>query len=147
MRLCRGIEALRPAEPVRFILMSSVSVNHPGGVETRRGALEKAVVWALRGLLPPARDNQRAADFLHASIGASHPYVQWTAVRPDSLLEGGASKYALHEGLVSSIFAPDGTNMANVAHFMNELATNPGTWADWKGKLPVIVNDGPRVMG
>ena len=27
-RLCRGIEALKPATPVKFILLSSVSVNH-----------------------------------------------------------------------------------------------------------------------
>ncbi len=30
--------------------------------------------------------------------------------------------------------------MANVAHFMCELVTNPTTWDGWKGKLPVIVN-------
>jgi len=30
--------------------------------------------------------------------------------------------------------------MANVAHFMCELVTNPIAWADWKAKLPVIVN-------
>jgi ferritin-like protein len=30
--------------------------------------------------------------------------------------------------------------MANVAHFMCELVTNPETWTDWKGKLPVVVN-------
>jgi hypothetical protein len=30
--------------------------------------------------------------------------------------------------------------MANVAHFMCELLTNPKTWTDWKAKLPVIVN-------
>lgn len=139
-RLCRAVAALRPADPVRFILMSSVSVHRPGGLDTRRGTLEKAFLWALRGVLPPAKDNQRAADFLHESIGANHPFVQWTAVRPDSLLEGDVSKYALHEGLVSSIFAPDSTNMANVAHFMCELATNPKTWSDWKAKLPVIIN-------
>jgi hypothetical protein len=30
--------------------------------------------------------------------------------------------------------------MANVAHFMCELVTNPGTWAGWQSGLPVIVN-------
>ena len=47
-RLCKGIESLRPTEPVKYILMSSVSVNHPGGGNTRRGRLEKAVLWLLR---------------------------------------------------------------------------------------------------
>ena len=79
----------------------------------------------LRGVVPPARDNQRAANFLYGSIGTSNPFVQWAAVRPDTLLEGDVSEYTLHEGLVSSLFAPDSTNMANVAHFMCELADEP----------------------
>jgi hypothetical protein len=61
-------------------------------------------------------------------------------VRPDSLLDGDESEYALHEGLVNSLFAPGCTNMANVAHFMCELVTNAKTWTDWRGKSPVIVN-------
>lgn len=139
-RLCRGIEALQPAKPVKFILMNSVSVNHPGGLDTRRGMFEKVVVWILRGLLPPAKDNQQAANFLYGKIGTTNPFAQWVSVRPDSLLEGDISEYTLHEGLVSSLFAPDSTNMANVAHFMCELVTNPKAWDDWKGKLPVIIN-------
>jgi nucleoside-diphosphate-sugar epimerase len=139
-RLCREIEALRPAAPVKLVLMTSVSVIRPGRLDTRRGRLERTVMWLLRGLLPPAMDNQRAADHLQAEIGASHPFVQWAVVRPDALLEGEVTRYLLHEGLVSSLFAPDSTNMANVAHFMCELVTTPETWEAWKGKLPVIVN-------
>jgi hypothetical protein len=141
-RLCRAIETLRPAKPVRFILMSSVSVNRPGGLETRRGMLDKAVMWILRGLVPPAGDNQRAADFLYRDIGMTDMFVQWVAVRPDTLREGDVSDYTLHEGLVSSLSSPDSTNMANVAHFMCELATSSKAWDDWKGKLPVIINVG-----
>jgi hypothetical protein len=139
-RLCRGIEALRPAEPVKFVLMSSVSINHPGGLDTRRGMFERMIVWMLRGLAPPARDNQQAADFLWRKIGTAHPFVQWVVVRPDTLLEGDVSEYALHQGLVSSLFAPASTSMANVAHFMCELVASPKWWDEWKGKLPVIVN-------
>ncbi|MDH3207995.1 MAG: SDR family oxidoreductase [Gemmatimonadota bacterium] len=139
-RLCRGVEALQPPDPLKFVLMSSVSVNHPGGLDTRRGMFEKMIVWMLRGLVPPARDSQQAADFLWRNIGTANPFVQWVAVRPDTLLEGDVSDYALHEGLVSSLFAPASTNMANVAHFICELVANPKTWGTWKGKLPVIVN-------
>ena len=139
-RLCRAIETLQPAKPVKFILMSSVSVNRPGGLDTRRGMFEKAVMWILRGLVPPAMDNQRAADFLYREVGMTDAFVQWVAVRPDTLREGDVSEYSLHDGLVSSLFAPDNTNMANVAHFMCELATNSKAWDDWKGKLPVIIN-------
>jgi len=31
----------------------------------------------------PSNDNQRAADFLLEQIGASNPFVEWSAVRPD----------------------------------------------------------------
>lgn len=141
-RLCRGIEALKPPAPVRFILMSSVSVNRPNRLDTRRGAGERAFLWMLRGVLPPAGDNQRAADYLLEKIGSGHPFIQWVAVRPDTLLEGEVTEYAVHDGLVDSLFAPGKTNMANVAHFMCELVTHPQTWADWKGKLPVITNAG-----
>jgi hypothetical protein len=139
-RLCRGIEALQPVKPVKVILLSSVSVHHPGRLDTRRGMLERTIMWMLRGVLPPARDNQRAVDFLHDGIGTSNLFVEWVAVRPDTLREGDVSKYTLHEGLVSSLFTPNDTNMQNVAHVMCELLANPKAWDDWKGKLPVIVN-------
>ena len=54
--------------------------------------------------------------------------------------EGAVTEYSLHDGLVSSLFRPDETNMASVAHFMCEPATDPEAWAAWRGKLPVIVN-------
>jgi len=146
-RLCRAIEALRPARPTRFILMTSVSVNRPGRLDTRRGAMERAFLRVLRGLLPPAKDNQQAADFLHGQIGPANPFVEWAVVRPDTLLEGEVSAYRVHEGLVNGLFAPGQTNMANVAHFMCELATSPKAWADWMGKAPVIVNEaGPAAV-
>ena len=141
-RLCRAILAVRPATPIKFILMNSVSVNRPGRPDTRRGLLDRALLAMIRGLVPPAKDNQRAADFLCREIGADNPFVQWVAIRPDTLMDGDVSAYALHEGLVSSLFKPASTNMANVAHFMCELATSPKAWNDWKGKLPVVVNVG-----
>ena len=139
-RLCRAIQDLHPNTPVKYILMSSVSVNHPGAPEARRGTPEKVLLWVLRGLVPPSRDNQRAADFLHTEVGSSNPFVQWVAVRPDTLLEGDASAYSLHENVVSSLFRPDRTNMANVANFMCDLVTDARKWDRWAGRLPVIVN-------
>ena len=142
-RVYRATRELRPAQPVKLILMSSVSVNRPGGLDTRRGRFERAVVWTQRGMIPPAKDNQRAADFLHDVIEAADPHAQWVAVRPDSLKEGDVTEYALHEGLVDSLSRPGETNRANVAHFMCELATDPEVWATWRGRLPVIVNTAP----
>lgn len=77
-----GGPGIAPERPVKFVLMSSVSVNHPEGADTRRGALEKGFVAMIRGLLPPARDNQRASDFLCREIGPTDPFVEWVAVRP-----------------------------------------------------------------
>jgi hypothetical protein len=142
-RLCRGIESLQGAKPVKFILMSSVSVNHPGGLDMRRGMVDKAFMGMIRGLVPPAEDNQQAANFLYGKIGNSNPFVQWAVIRPDTLLEGGVSEYTLHGEIVSSLFKPDNTNMANVAHGMCELVTNSKMWADWQGKMPVIINSAP----
>ena len=139
-RLCQAIEATQPARPIKLVLMSSVSVHQPGKLDARRGAFERAFLWLLRGLLPPARDNQLAADVLRQAIGTGHPFVQWVVVRPDTLLQGETSGYALNAGLVSSLFAPGRTTMANVAHFMCELVTDPWTWEEWKGRMPVIVD-------
>jgi uncharacterized protein YbjT (DUF2867 family) len=144
MRVCRAIETLQPAEPVKFILMSSVSVNQPAGRDTRRGRFEKAVVALLRGVVPPARDNQRAADFLCLGAEPAGRFVEWVAVRPDSLLDGPVTLYSLHDALVSSLFAPDSTNRANVAHFMCELAQDSRLWGEWKSRLPVVVNAASR---
>ena len=139
-RMCGAIQALRPAEPVKFIVMSTVSVNRPDRLDTRRGAGERAVLSVLRGLVPPAKDNQTAADFLSRSIGARSPFVRWVVIRPDTLREGDVTEYALHEGLVASLAKADDTNMANVAHFMCELVEDPALFGTWAGKMPVIVN-------
>jgi nucleoside-diphosphate-sugar epimerase len=140
-RVCRAVQASRPERPVKYVLMSSVSVNQPEGADTRRGAFEKGFVALIRALLPPARDNQRASDFLCGEIGSADPFVEWVAVRPDTLLDGDVTQYAAHEQLVSSLFKPDETNMSNVAHFMCELVSSPAEWAKWRCQLPVVVND------
>ena len=139
-RACAAIQALKPEKALKFALMSSVSVNGPGAADARRGAFEKAFLWVLRGLVPPAADNQNAADYLRDRIGIVDPAIQWVVVRPDSLVEGYVSEYEVHEGLMSGLFRPKTTAMANVAHFMCELAAEPRIWDAWKGKMPVIVN-------
>lgn len=139
-RVVRAAEALAPDAPLRLVLMSTVSVHRGAPLDARRGRIERAVMAILRVLVPPAKDNQDAADFLMREVGTSNPHVEWVAVRPDTLVEGDVTDYALHEGLVSSLAKPDQTAMSNVAHFMSELVTDPKTWAEWQGALPVIVN-------
>lgn len=144
-RIFYTAETLNAASPLRFVLMSSVSVNYPGGLDRRRRPLEHAALWALRALVPPARDNQRAADFLVRQVGTSGSCLEWVVVRPDTLIEGEVSNYSRHATLVGSLFKPDQTAMSNVAHFMCELACDPQVWQEWKGRLPVIVDAGPAV--
>jgi nucleoside-diphosphate-sugar epimerase len=141
-RVCAAITALAPAKPVKLVLMSSVSVHRSRRFDPRRGTFDRAALWLIRALVPPARDNQVAADLLLERLGADDPFVQWVVVRPDSLLEGIVTGYELHDGLVTAVFSPASTNMANVAHFMCELVADPKAWDAWRGKLPVIVNAG-----
>lgn len=142
-RLCQAIRSSRPDRPVKLILMSSVSVNHPQVHEPRRIGFEGLVLRVLRAVVPPASDNQRAADYLQRAIGAEDPYIEWVAVRPDTLLAGEPSPYVLHEGIVSSLFKPASTNLANVAALMCDLVLSEETWHAWAGRFPVIVNAPP----
>lgn len=139
-RACAAAVALQPTVPMKIVLMSSVSVNQPGRRDARRGGVERAALGLMRALVPPAKDNQDAADFLLEYVGADNPFVQWVTVRCDTLRDGDVTDYLLHEDIVSSLARPDETNMSNVAHFMCELVTDPEAWAAWQGKLPVIVN-------
>ena len=130
-KVADAVTAVRPAKPMRIILMSSVSVNRPAKADTRRGTSERLLVSAMRLLLPPSRENQRAADLLAHKLGPNNPFVRLVVVRPDTLREGDVTPYALHAGLVSSLARSDSTNMANAAHFMCELVTDPKAWDVW----------------
>jgi len=139
-RMHDAIVALKPSMPVKVVLMSSVSVNRPNHADTRRGVAERGVLAVIRALVPPAEDNQRAADFLCREVGPAHQFVEWVVVRPDTLLEGDVCEYVMHEGLVGSLAKPDHTQMANVAHFMCDLVTEPDVWDAWQGRMPVLVD-------
>lgn len=91
--------------------------------------------------MPPALDNQRAADVLAAEVCAAAPFVERVVVRPDSLGDGAVSGYRFEEGLIAGLFRPNTTRMANVAHFMAELATDGAAWQRWRGRMPVIFDD------
>jgi nucleoside-diphosphate-sugar epimerase len=130
------------ADPVRLVLMSSVSVNLPDRADSRRGNAERAYLAALRAVLPPVRDNQQAADILLHEVGADDPQLQWVAVRPDTLIEGDDAPFALHDTLVASIWRPDRTRMSQVAHVICDLVTDDGAWQQWRSRMPVLVDAG-----
>lgn len=130
-------------QPIRLVLMSSVSVNQPNHADTRRGRLELAYLAALRGLVPPTRDNQRAADYLTREVGPHDPHLDWVIVRPDTLRDGDHRPYGVTGELVASLFRPDSTRMTQVAHFMAELTTDDTVWQRWRTRMPVIVDTAP----
>jgi uncharacterized protein YbjT (DUF2867 family) len=137
-RVCAAAEELRPDGPARFVLMTSVSVNRPRRADSRRGVGERAYMRAIRGLVPPARDNQRAADVL---AGGSCPSLEWVVVRPDSLVDGDRTEYHVHEGIVASLFQPDTSRFVDIAHFIADLVADQAVWRRWRGGMPVIVSD------
>lgn len=138
--VCGAIEARQPERPVRVILMGSVSVNQPDHADTRRGLGERAFLSAVRVAIPPAKDNQAAADYLARQVGAAGRIVEWVVVRPDTLRDGDVSDYRTSPEIVSSLFRPGSTRMANVAHFMCELTTDDSTWVRWRYAMPVVTD-------
>lgn len=142
-RLCRAVKANKPAKPVRYVLMNTTG-NRNRDIPEKVSFQEKAAVGLMRLLLPPQRDNEKAADFLRQEIGPKDEMIEWVAVRPDSLLnEPTVSPYEVHPSPTrSAIFDPGKTSRINVAHFMTELITKDDVWQKWRGQMPVIYNAG-----
>ena len=103
---------------------------------------QSCLIGLLRWLVPPHRDNEKAADYLRTEVGKNDTEIQWAAVRPDSLFdEDSVSAYELHPSPTrSAIFNPGRTSRINVAHFTADLITNHDAWEKWKGQMPVIYN-------
>lgn len=140
-RLCNAIKANGPQEPVRFVLMNTAG-NSNRDIPERASFAQQCVIWLVRVLVPPHLDNERAADFLRTEVGQADKDIQWSVVRPDSLLdEDKVSGYDLHPSPIrSAIFDAGETSRINVAHFMAELLTADQLWHQWRGRMPVIYN-------
>jgi nucleoside-diphosphate-sugar epimerase len=140
-RICGAIEEARPETPIKFILMNTCGVgNVDGSDEHVRSVAQNTVLWLLKVLLPPMKDNIRASHYLSLEVGEKNQYVEWCTVRPDTLIDEDVTKYDLHPGLTQGLFKPAKTSRANVAHFMCELL-DAETWQKWKFKLPYIINE------
>ena len=126
---------------VKLILMSTTAyTNKPFGEKNSLG--ESIIFSLLMLLLPPHRDNVKAADFLNHEIGKKDEKVEWIGVRPDTLIdEEKESSYVIkHHRERSPIFNAGKTSRINVSHFMAELVTDEGLWKKWLCKTPVIYN-------
>lgn len=138
--LRRAVAARRADRPLRLILMSSVSVNEPGAPAGVRGPGQRAFLWTVRRLVPPARDNQHAADYLALEVGRDNPSVEWVVVRPDTLREGDVTPYDVSAHPSAGLLRPAQTRMANLGHVMAELATDDDLWRRWCGRMPVVTD-------
>lgn len=141
-RFCQAIRASGSDKPAKFVLMNTAG-NSNRDLREPISRAQSCVIGLLRLLVPPHRDNEKAADYLRTEVGQNDINIQWVAVRPDSLIdEGDVSAYALHPSPTrSAIFNPGRTSRINVAHFMADLLTNHDSWEKWKGQMPVIYNN------
>ena len=94
----------------------------------------------LRYTLPPQRDNETAAKYLHDVIGKENQRIEWCSVRPDSLIDAEVSPYDITESPITGILSGRPTARSNVAHLMAELIENEELWSAWKFRMPVIMN-------
>jgi len=140
-RLCNAIKAKKAEGSTRFVLMNTAG-NSNRDLNESISFGHRCVIGLLRLLLPPHVDNERAADYLRINIGQNDKAIEWTAVRPDSLInEDHVTEYEVHPSPNrSAIFKAGSTSRINVGHFMANLITNDDTWNRWKGQMPVIYN-------
>lgn len=126
---------------VKLILMSTTAYTNASSGEINSMG-EKIIFSLLKLLLPPQRDNVKAANYLIAEIGKKDEKVEWVAVRPDTLVDHDEeSSFEICESPVRSpIFNAGKTSRINVSHFMAELATVDNLWKVWQFKTPVIYN-------
>lgn len=140
-KVTRVIESLEPDKKVKVILMNTTG-NSNRDIPEKPPLSQRFVVSIIRLLLPPHVDNEQAADFLRTRIGQSHLFIEWAAVRPDSLTdEVAVSEYEVHQSPIkNAIFDAGSSSRINVANFMAALATDAALWDEWKGKMPVVYN-------
>lgn len=141
-RICQSIKHTADNNvPVKFILMNTTgNQNIKAGEEI--SLAQKITIWLISQLIPPHADNEAAAEYLQAHICESNENIQWSVVRPDSLIdEIDCSEYDIYPSPIrSAIFDAGITSRINVAHFMTALVTDSALWAQWKTKMPVIYN-------
>ncbi|MEH6552004.1 MAG: NAD(P)-binding oxidoreductase [Pseudomonadales bacterium] len=140
-RLCDAIEETEPTMPVKCILMNTTGNQNKQAGESV-STTQSLVVALIRHLLPPHADNEMAAAYLQSRYPTESQTVEWTTVRPDSLIdEESVNEYNIYPSPIrSAIFDAGKTSRINVANFMAELILNSATWDKWKGQMPVIYN-------
>jgi hypothetical protein len=138
--ICGSVDGNVDAK-VKLILMSTTAyTNTLAGEKNSLG--ERIIFSVLKLLLPPHRDNVKAANYLHEEIGKNNKKIEWIAVRPDTLIDKDAeSEYEVHESPVRSpVFNAGTVSRINVSRFMDALLADEGLWREWRFRMPVVYN-------
>ena len=138
--ICRAIKEGNPKS--RKIILMNTTGNRNRQEDEKYSVLDRIVLSIMRIVLPPQRDNEKAASYLQEHIGISDPQIEWVAVRPDTLIDKeNESAYEIYASpRRSPVFNSGKTSRINVSKFMAELAEDRALWERWKGQMPVIYN-------
>lgn len=140
-RLCNAIETnqFKEKKPkkVKFLLMGSDGVANPSGEDDKRTRGERTLLFFLRYLVPPHRDNETAAAYIHGKMDSPNLF-QWVVIRPTDLIDGRVTKYELFHKPPGSLFGDGVATRANVAKSFVDMILTQSLWDEWKFKMPVI---------
>jgi putative NADH-flavin reductase len=138
--ICNAIERSKK-EKVKLILMNTTA-NTNIKLNENYSTKDRIVLSLLKLLLPPHKDNVEAAVYLPNIIGENNSKIEWSAIRPDTLInEENVSEYEIVESPKRSpVFDAGKTSRINVAYFTVELLFDVGLWESWKFRMPVIYN-------
>jgi hypothetical protein len=142
-RIRESIKKMNAHPSIRLVLMSTTAcLNADAGEKRKIG--EQIVMFILRSLLPPQRDNEQAAHFLKSAAGVKDTDIEWIMVRPDTLVnEESVTGYSVHPSPIRSpVFNPGKTSRINVGNFIMRLLCEKDLWEKWKYQMPVIYNEG-----
>ncbi|MCX6175489.1 MAG: SDR family oxidoreductase [Ignavibacteriales bacterium] len=139
--ICEAIER-NNRNKVKVILMNTTA-NRNRKINEKYSLADRIVLSFLSFALPPQKDNEKAAKYLSNIIG-ENTNIEWTAVRPDTLInEEKENEYEIFESPKQSpVFDAGKTSRINASHFMIDLLLNEELWEKWKYKMPVIYNIG-----
>ncbi len=142
MRICQTITRLRPVQPVKLVLMSTSGYQNLLKQETVSW-MHRMCIQLIRKTLPPHVDNEEAARYLQYKVSSSSSYLEWVAVRPDSLFDQPTkTDFTVHVSpTCDPLFAALKSSRINVASFMVDLISSPQAWSDWKNEMPVLYNE------
>ncbi len=141
-KTCEAIRINKKERVTKFILMNTTACLDLDLHEKQTFA-GQIVMSVLRFLLPPQKDNEQAVLYLKRNIGKDDSYIEWIAVRPDTLInEKSVTGYTVHNTLLRNpVFNAGRTSRINVGHFFMTLLRDERQWEQWKYQMPVIYNE------